>query len=202
MTVDWVGPFSAPVARLTLAAGDRAGQLVDADLARRQRGGIGLDAHGIFGRAEDVDLRHAVEGGKLPRQQGLGIFVQLATAAACPTACAMNMIGTSAGFTLRKVGGCGIARGSCRVRGRDRRLHVLGGAVDVAVELELDGDAGVALACCDEVIESMPAMVENWFSSGVATADAMVSGSAPGRLALTAMVGKSTFGSSLTGRLE
>ena len=48
----------------------------------------------------------------------------------------------------------------------------------------------------------MPAMVENWFSSGAATADAMVSGSAPGRLALTWMVGKSTLGSSLTGRVK
>ena len=32
-------------------------------------------------------------------------------------------------------------------------------------------------------------MVENCFSSGVATADAMVSGLAPGRLALTEMAG-------------
>ena len=37
-------------------------------------------------------------------------------------------------------------------------------------------------------------MVENWLSSGVATADAMVSGSAPGSEAETTMVGKSTFG--------
>src|SRR5665213_4246959 len=51
----------------------------------------------------------------------------------------------------------------------------------------------------EEVIELMPAIVENWLSSGVATADAMVSGSAPGRLADTEMVGKSTFGNSLTG---
>ena len=50
-----------------------------------------------------------------------------------------------------------------------------------------------------EVIESRPAMVENWPSSGVATAAAMVSGEAPGRLALTEMVGKSTAGSSETG---
>ena len=42
-------------------------------------------------------------------------------------------------------------------------------------------------------------MVENWFSSGVATADAMVSGLAPGRLAVISSVGKSTFGRSLTG---
>ena len=50
-----------------------------------------------------------------------------------------------------------------------------------------------------EVMESRPAMVENCFSSGVATAEAMVSGLAPGRLAVTWMVGKSTLGSSLTG---
>ena len=50
-----------------------------------------------------------------------------------------------------------------------------------------------------DVIESMPAMVENCLSSGVATAEAMVSGLAPGRLAVTWMVGKSTLGRSLTG---
>src|SRR5271169_6015569 len=50
-----------------------------------------------------------------------------------------------------------------------------------------------------DVIESMPAMVENCFSSGVATEDAIVSGLAPGREALTKMVGKSTLGRSLTG---
>jgi hypothetical protein len=47
---------------------------------------------------------------------------------------------------------------------------------------------------------STPAMVENWASRGVATAAAMVSGEAPGRLAETLMVGKSTLGSSDTGR--
>ncbi len=51
-----------------------------------------------------------------------------------------------------------------------------------------------------DVIESRPEMFENWFSSGVATADAMVSGLAPGRLAVTSSVGKSTFGRSLTGQ--
>ena len=40
-----------------------------------------------------------------------------------------------------------------------------------------------------DVIVSMPGIVENSFSSGVATADAMVSGLAPGRLALTEIVG-------------
>ena len=53
-----------------------------------------------------------------------------------------------------------------------------------------------------DVIESTPAMVENCFSSGMATADAMVSGVAPGRLADTRMVGKSTLGRSLTGSIR
>ncbi len=48
-------------------------------------------------------------------------------------------------------------------------------------------------------MDSIPAIIENWFSSGVATADAMVSGLAPGRLAVTSSVGKSTLGKSLTG---
>src|SRR5881396_1870238 len=45
----------------------------------------------------------------------------------------------------------------------------------------------------EEVIWSTPAIVENCFSSGVATADAIVSGLAPGRLAFTVIVGKSTL---------
>ena len=60
----------------------------------------------------------------------------------------------------------------------------------------------VSPSSLDEVIESMPAMVESWASIGVATEDAMVSGSAPGRPADTTMVGKSTLGSSLTGSVK
>ena len=40
-----------------------------------------------------------------------------------------------------------------------------------------------------ELIEVMPAIVENCFSRGVATADAIVSGLAPGRPAMTWIVG-------------
>ena len=50
-----------------------------------------------------------------------------------------------------------------------------------------------------EVIEVTPAIVVNWRSSGVATADAMVSGLAPGTVAVTRTVGRSTVGRSLTG---
>ena len=51
-----------------------------------------------------------------------------------------------------------------------------------------------------DVIESRPAIPVNWRSSGVATAEAIVAGLAPGRLAPTLIVGKSTVGRSLTGR--
>jgi len=51
----------------------------------------------------------------------------------------------------------------------------------------------------DEVISVMPAIWENCRSSGVATLEAMVSGLAPGRLADTCRVGKSTWGRAETG---
>jgi hypothetical protein len=53
----------------------------------------------------------------------------------------------------------------------------------------------------DEVIWVTPAIRPNWRSSGVATADAIVSGLAPGKLAPTEMVGNSTSGSGATGSL-
>ena len=54
---------------------------------------------------------------------------------------------------------------------------------------------------CDEVedIDEMPAMVDSCRSIGPATDAAMVSALAPGRVAVTAMVGKSTLGSAETG---
>ena len=50
-----------------------------------------------------------------------------------------------------------------------------------------------------EVIWVRSGICANWRSSGVATDDAIVSGSAPGSAALIEMVGKSTRGSAATG---
>jgi hypothetical protein len=52
----------------------------------------------------------------------------------------------------------------------------------------------------DEVIWFTPEMRPNCRSSGVATAEAIVCGSAPGRLAPTPITGKSTRGNEATGR--
>ena len=51
-----------------------------------------------------------------------------------------------------------------------------------------------------EVIWLMPAIRPNWRSSGVATAEAIVSGLAPGNEAPTEMTGNSTCGNGATGR--
>ena len=68
------------------------------------------------------------------------------------------------------------------------------------LRLRLNCSVMLVLPCVlVELTESRPAMVANCFSSGSATADAMVSGLAPGRPACTWMVGKSTVGRSLTG---
>src|SRR6185312_4228669 len=111
------------------------------------------------------------------------------------------MIGWSDGLTLRSDGGEGICVGSflCAVEIADwtswaaaSRLRSRSNWMVIEVE-----------PCVfDEVIELTPAMVVNWLSKGVATAEAMVSGSAPGRFALTTMVGKSTLGSSLIGKVK
>ena len=53
----------------------------------------------------------------------------------------------------------------------------------------------------EEVISVTPAMRPNWRSSGVATAEAMVSGLAPGNPAETLMVGNSTSGRGATGSI-
>src|SRR5579871_175185 len=57
----------------------------------------------------------------------------------------------------------------------------------------------VAPSVLADVISLTAAIRPNWRSSGVATADAMVSGLAPGNPALTEIVGKSTCGSGDTG---
>src|SRR4051795_8269570 len=59
----------------------------------------------------------------------------------------------------------------------------------------------MAVVACDELddIEEMPAIVESWRSMMPATEAAMVSALAPGKVAVTAMVGKSTLGRADTG---
>src|SRR5436309_13185224 len=108
-----------------------------------------------------------------------------------------NRIGWSAGFTLRNVGGVGMPAGRraaacvmavCTSRAAPSRSRLRLNWSVICVE---------PMAFVD-VIESNPAIVENCRSSGVATAEDMVSGLAPGRLAETKIVGTSTVGRTQT----
>ena len=83
--------------------------------------------------------------------------------------------------------------GQLAARRVDGRLYVARSGIDIAVQLELHDDRRRSEKLV-EVISVTPAMRPNWRSSGVATADAMVSGLAPGSAADTEMVGNSTCG--------
>src|ERR1700676_2365884 len=58
----------------------------------------------------------------------------------------------------------------------------------------------VAPRALNEVIWATPAIWPTWRSNGAATEDAMISALAPGRVAVTTTVGKSTCGRGATGR--
>src|SRR5712675_731589 len=109
-----------------------------------------------------------------------------------------NSTGKSAGFTLRKLGGIVISIGS-------RRWAIVSAVCTssaAASMLRLRSNWIVmTLVPCEELddIEEMPAMVDNCRSMTPATEAAMVSALAPGSVAVTAMVGKSTRGSADTG---
>src|SRR6267154_4329099 len=111
---------------------------------------------------------------------------------------ATNSTGKSAGFTLRKLGGIVISIGSRRCA----MVSAVCTSSAAASMLRLRSNwMTIAVVPCDEVddIDEMPAMVESWRSIGPATDAAMVSALAPGKVAVTAMVGKSTLGSAETG---
>jgi len=109
-----------------------------------------------------------------------------------------KITGKSPGLTLRNDGGVVISTGRRRC------------AIDSAVCTSSEAPSmlrprsnwtvmSVLPRDDDEVSEVMPAIVDNWRSIGEATDAAMVSGEAPGRVAVIRIVGKSTAGSAATG---
>ena len=110
----------------------------------------------------------------------------------------MYSTGWSAGFTFWKLGGVGMPGGSsgAALVMADCTSWAAASMLRLSVNWIVMFVMPSALV---DVIWSMPAIVVNCFSSGVATAEAIVSGLAPGSWAVTRMVGKSTLGRSLTG---
>ena len=93
-------------------------------------------------------------------------------------------MGMSAGLTLRKLGGV------VMLAGMRRWARPMADCTSSAAASILRSRANCMVTRVrpvelTEEMESMPAMVKNSFSSGVATDAAMVSGSAPARSAMT-----------------
>src|SRR5919109_3113093 len=96
--------------------------------------------------------------------------------------------GASAGLTLRYVGLLGRFAGSCA-----RAALIAACTSRAAASMSRErSNCSVTLVLprpLEEVISVTPAIRPNWRSSGVATADAIVWGLAPGSAALTTIVG-------------
>ena len=157
-------------------------------LARGELLRVELDPHRVLLRAVHLHLRHAVDRGEPLGQERLGVLVELRQRQRGATERVVQDRRLADGSTFRKLGGS-MSCGSCALGLGDRRLHVLRGGVDVRGSSANCSVIEVLPWLLVDVIASMPGMVENCFSSGVATDEAMVSGLAPGRLALTEIVG-------------
>ncbi len=158
---------------------------------------IDVDPHGGGRAAADHHLSHAPDLGQFLGQNGRGRVVdaRFGIGGAGERQDHDRRIGRIDLLPGRIAGQVGrqLAPG-----GVDRRLHVAGGGVDVAIEIEL-----MAIDVCPSVladdISVIPAIRPNCRSSGVATAEAIVSALAPGNEAETEMLGKSICGSGATG---
>src|SRR3984957_19314942 len=111
----------------------------------------------------------------------------------------ISRIGWSAGLIFRYLGREG------RFAGRNPAEELIAACTSRAAALMSRLRSNWSTTCADptellEVISVIPAMRVNCFSSGVATDAAITSGLAPGRPALTLMVGKSTSGKAETGK--
>lgn len=100
----------------------------------------------------------------------------------------MNSTGASAGFTLRYEGSCVSSCGSWRWA-RSSAACTSTAAASMSRLLTNSSVSEVTPCVFTELMVCRPGMVENCFSSGSATEDAMVSGLAPGSCALTLMTG-------------
>ncbi len=133
-----------PRRQVDVAGGDAVRDFVDPDGPRRQRFGVELDPHSVLGGAIHVDLRDARDRGQALRDEGLGVFVQVRERERVRAHRVVDdrLVGR-VHFLVR---GWHDAGGELTQRFGNRRLDVLCGGIDAAVQRELEGDVGVAQA--------------------------------------------------------
>ena len=100
----------------------------------------------------------------------------------------MNSTGASAGLTLRYDGSWVSSAGNWRCA-RSRAAWTSTAAASMSRDASNSSVIWLLPSVLLELISFNPAMVENCFSSGSATEEAMVSGLAPGNCAPTLMTG-------------
>ena len=163
--------------------------------------GIELDAHRGLRAAADEDLADALDLRDLLRKDGVGHVVDLRLG---------NDVGRKRENEDRRIGriGFAVARDfAAGTRASWLRAALMAACTsrDAASMSRLRSNWSVTEAEPSELVDVIwltPAMRPNWRSSGVATAEAIVSGLPPGSPAPTPMTGKSTSGSEATGRTE
>ncbi len=191
--------MSWPLGAFTVAVAMRGADLIELQAERRRLAWIDLDADGRLARAAEVHLAHAFHARQLLADDVVGVVADDVQRHGV-RGHRDHQHGAVRRVHLAHERRARHVVGQLAAGGVDRRLHVLGGGVDVAAEVELQGDVACDPRLLFEVICVTPAICDSCRSSGVATFDAIVSGLAPGRLALIWMVGASTCGSAATGR--
>jgi hypothetical protein len=130
--------------RVGVGGRDRRLHHVDADAAGRERVRIQLHPHGIFLTAEDLHLRDAVDGRQRRRDHLLGERIQLRQRRNGAAQC-QDQDRRVRRIHLAEARRLAHLVGQLPLHPRDRRLNVGGGAVDVAIEVELQRDGDRAL---------------------------------------------------------
>ncbi len=117
----------------------RVANILQADAARSQRTGIDLHMRRIWLLSVDLDLRDALNRRQLLRQDRVGVLVSFGDRHR------VGMDDVDQDGAIRRIGllvgrGVGQVLGQHPGRGVDRGQHILCGALDVALEIELHCD--------------------------------------------------------------
>jgi hypothetical protein len=157
---------------------------------------IQFDANRRQCATADVHLPDPINLGQALGQQGRRQIVEFATRQHIGRE-RQNQYGLIGRVDLAVSGCRGHAGGQQGQSGLDGGRNIACRAVDVAAELKLQTDPGVALGGIRAHLGHARNRTQR--ATGVATVAAMVSGLAPGKLAVTEMVGNSTWGKGATG---
>ena len=184
----WRGPSSVPIGELAFAVRMRGGNVIEGQIADRKRFGIARTRTANFfwplicTCATPVIVDNVGEIRSSAKLFKSGSDIE-------------GMSGQEKGWGI---GGIDLAVG--RRRGHFRRQGPLGAQQR---RLNIYGSTSISRSCSNsrvmvvlprvlaELITERPEIVENCLSSGVATEEAIVSGLAPGSVALTVIVGES-----------